>query len=130
VKLKLTASERQALVGPLVIGCLLGAFVALASWGFDGEYSHIDRWRMTLNAVVAFVAAVAIAAVPLGVLPIASGACINDSVLLVATRSTRTHVGHLRTVVTDRFAAANFRYNAAYGTLPGRKRGASRHLPV
>jgi hypothetical protein len=39
-------------------------------------------------------------------------------------------VGHLRTVVTDRFAATNFRYNAAYGTLPERKCGASRHLPV
>lgn len=71
MSLNLTASEPQALVGPLVIGCLLGAFVALASWGFDSEYGHIDRWRMTLNAVVAFVAAVAIAAVPLGVLPIA-----------------------------------------------------------
>ncbi|MBV8657274.1 MAG: hypothetical protein JO142_05545 [Burkholderiales bacterium] len=69
--LKLNASERQSLVGPLVIGCLLGAFVALASWGFDSEYSHIDRWRMTLNAVADFVVSVAIAMVPLGILPIA-----------------------------------------------------------
>lgn len=68
--LNLTASERQALLGPLVVGCVLGAFVGLASWGFDSEYSHVDRWRMALNAAGAFAAALAIATVPLGILPI------------------------------------------------------------
>ena len=69
--LKLTATERQGLIGPVVVGCLLGAFVALASWGFDSEYSHVGRLHMALNAAVAFLVALAIAALPLGVLPIA-----------------------------------------------------------
>lgn len=68
--LNLTESERQALIGPLVVGCVLGAFVGLASWGFDGEYSHIDLWRMTLNALGAFAAGLTIATVPLGILPV------------------------------------------------------------
>lgn len=69
--MKLTASEKQALAGPIVVGCVLGAFVGLASWGFDSEYNHLDCWRMALNALGAFLASLAIAAVPLGVLPIA-----------------------------------------------------------
>jgi hypothetical protein len=68
--LDLTESERQALVGPVVVGCVLGAFAALASLGFDSEYSHIDRWRMALNALGAFAAALAITTVPPGVLPV------------------------------------------------------------
>ena len=68
--LKLNASERQTLMGPLVIGCVLGAFVALATWGFDSEYSHTDGWRMALNATGVFAAALGIATVPMGILPI------------------------------------------------------------
>lgn len=68
--LNLTASERQAMLGPLVVGLVLGGFVGLASWGFDSEYSHIDGWRMALNAAGAFAAALSIATVPLGILPI------------------------------------------------------------
>ena len=68
--LNLTAPERQTLLGPLVVGCVLGTFVALASWGFDSEYCHINRWHMAMNAAGAFAAALALATVPLGVLPI------------------------------------------------------------
>jgi len=69
--MKLTPTERQTLTGPLVVGCVLGAFVGLATWGFDSEYSHLDRWRMALDALVAFLASVSIATLPLAVLPIA-----------------------------------------------------------
>ena len=68
--LSLTASGKASQLGPLVVGCVLGGFVGLACWGFDSEYSHIDEWRMALNAACAFAAAVAIATVPLGILPI------------------------------------------------------------
>ena len=68
---KLTTAERQTLTGPVVIGCILGAFVGLASWGFDSEYGHFDHWRMALNAALAFFASFALALVPLAVLPIA-----------------------------------------------------------
>lgn len=69
--LKLTASERQTLAGPSVIGGVLGMLVGLASYGFDGEYAHLDQWHMALDALGAFAAAFVVAAVPLGVLPIA-----------------------------------------------------------
>jgi len=67
----LTAPERQTFVGPLVVGCVLGTIVRLASWGFDSEYGHLDRWRMAVSALNAFLASIAVATVPLGVLPIA-----------------------------------------------------------
>ena len=69
--MKLTPTERQTLLGPLVAGCVLGAAVALAVLGFDSEYRHLTPGQMALNACVAFVASVAIAVVPLGLLPIA-----------------------------------------------------------
>ena len=68
--MKLTSSERQTLVGPCAIGCLLGLVVGLASWAFDSEYNHNGYWQMALNASVAFLASVAVATVPLGILPI------------------------------------------------------------
>jgi hypothetical protein len=69
--LKLTSSERQSLVGPLVVGCVIGACVGLVSWGFDSEDVHIDHWRKALNVLIAFLESIAVAVVPLGVLPIA-----------------------------------------------------------
>lgn len=69
--LNLTASERQTLTGPLVLGSVLGAFVGLASWGFDSEYAHIDHWHMAIHALVSCLASVSVAALPLAVLPIA-----------------------------------------------------------
>ena len=68
---RLTPSEKQTLTGPVTVGCVLGAFVALASWGFDSEYRHIDHWRMALNALIAFSMGLAVSVVPLGLAPIA-----------------------------------------------------------
>ena len=71
--LKLTSSERETLTGPLVIGCVLGAFVGFASWGFDSEYGHLGHLRMLLNALAAFLVSLVIVTVPFGVLPVAAG---------------------------------------------------------
>lgn len=68
--MKLTPSERQTLMGPLVVGCVLGAVVGAASWGFDSEYSHLDAWQMALDALAAFSAFLALVAGPLGILPV------------------------------------------------------------
>ena len=68
--MKLTSSERRALIGPLLMGCVLGAFVGFASWGFDSEYRHLDHWRMGVNASLAFLASLGIVLVPLAVFPI------------------------------------------------------------
>lgn len=68
---RLTSSEKQTLTGPVAVGCVLGAFVALASWGFDREYRHIGHWRMALDALIAFSTGLAVSAIPLGLAPIA-----------------------------------------------------------
>ena len=69
--MKLTPSEKQTLSGPLVAGFILGTVVGLASLGFDSEYGHLTRWHMAFDALAAFLISVAIAVVPLGLLPIA-----------------------------------------------------------
>ncbi|MFG6458500.1 hypothetical protein [Roseateles sp. BYS96W] len=69
---KLTSSERETLAGPLVVGCVLGAFVGFASWGFDSEYEQLGHLRMLLNALTAFLVSLVIVNVPFGVLPIAA----------------------------------------------------------
>jgi hypothetical protein len=68
---KLTPHEKQALVGPTVVGCLLGMAVGVASLGFDSEYGHATYWQLALDFMVAFLASVAVAVVPLGLLPMA-----------------------------------------------------------
>jgi Mg/Co/Ni transporter MgtE len=68
--MELTSSERQAFAGPLVVGCVHGALVALARWGFNSEYGHLDRWRWALDSLGAFLAALAMATTPLSILPI------------------------------------------------------------
>lgn len=70
--LKLTSSEWETLTGPLVIGCVLGAFVGLVSWGFDSEYRHLGHLRMLLNALTAFLVSLVIVTVPFVVLPVAA----------------------------------------------------------
>lgn len=67
---RLSASEKETLAGPLAVGCLLGAIVAIASWGFDGEYRHLESWPLALNALVAFATSVLLVVVPLGILPV------------------------------------------------------------
>lgn len=67
---KLTASEKQTLVGPLAVGFLLGAIVAIASWGFDSEYRQLESSRLALNALGAFTASLLLVTVPLGIVPI------------------------------------------------------------
>jgi hypothetical protein len=70
----LSPAEKQTLIGPLVVGCLLGAFCAYAV--FASEYKlqngdFIDGWLTAAEAVVAFLVAVVSTVGLLGVLPIA-----------------------------------------------------------
>jgi hypothetical protein len=68
---KLTPLEKQALVGPIVVGGLLGMVVGITSLGFDSEYGHATSWQLALDFLVSFLESVAGAVVPLGLLPIA-----------------------------------------------------------
>lgn len=74
--MKLSPAEKQTLIGPLVVGCLLGAFCANAVFAFASEYKlqngdSIDGWQTAAEAVAAFLAAVVSTVGLLGVLPIA-----------------------------------------------------------
>lgn len=72
----LSPSEKQTLIGPLVVGSVLGAFVAYAVFAFASEYrlqngESIEKWQTAAEAVLAFLVAVASTVGLLGVLPIA-----------------------------------------------------------
>jgi hypothetical protein len=71
----LSQSEQQTLIGPLVVGSLLGAFVAYAVFAFASEYrlqnvEPIYEWQTVAEAVFAFSVAVVSTVGLLGVLPI------------------------------------------------------------
>jgi Sec-independent protein secretion pathway component TatC len=71
----LSPSEKQTLIGPLVVGCLLGAFVAYAVFAFASEFElqngeSIDKWQTAAEAFFAFLVAAAATVGLLGVLPI------------------------------------------------------------
>ncbi len=73
--MKLSPAEKQTLIGPLVVGCLLGVFCAYAVFAFTSEYrlqngDPIDKWQTAAEAVVAFLVAVVSTVGLLGVLPI------------------------------------------------------------
>jgi hypothetical protein len=77
MKLRLSADERQSLIGPLVIGILVGGVAALASVAFDLEYADGARavvagstLHVGLDAGLAFFGVIAAIVVGFGVLPI------------------------------------------------------------
>jgi hypothetical protein len=75
--MRLSPSEKQTLLGPLVVGCLLGAFVAYAVTAFASEYrlQGIDPspWQVAAEAAVGFLVSVGGTVGVLGLLPIAIG---------------------------------------------------------
>lgn len=72
--MKLSPSEKQALLGPLVVGCLLGAFVAYCFVAFDSELRlngiSVSRMRSVAEAAFGFLLSVVFTVCLLGVLPI------------------------------------------------------------
>ena len=75
---KLTAEEKQSLLGPTVVGCLLGAFAAYAVFAFASEYqlqasTAPTFWATAAEASLAFVLCVAGTVGLLGFAPLAIG---------------------------------------------------------
>ena len=75
---KLTTDEKQSLLGPTVIGCLLGAFAAYAVFAFASEYqlqgaTDANAWATAAEAILAFVACVAGTVGILGLVPVIVG---------------------------------------------------------
>lgn len=75
---KLTADEKQSLVGPTVVGCLLGAFAAYAVFAFTSEYALSGAaqptfWATVGEASLAFAVCVAGTVGLLGIGPLVVG---------------------------------------------------------
>jgi hypothetical protein len=75
---KLTVEEKQSLLGPAVIGCLLGAFAAYAVFAFASEYAVQEAtsptfWATAGEASLAFAVCVAGTVGFLGLAPLAIG---------------------------------------------------------
>lgn len=75
---KLTVEEKQSLLGPTVVGCLLGAFAAYAVFAFASEYqlqsgASRNTWATAGEAILAFAVCTAGTVAVLGCLPVAVG---------------------------------------------------------
>jgi hypothetical protein len=69
--MKITPSERSTLLGPTVVGILVGAFAAFCVVGFDGDYGGtMQVWQRILKAVLGFFGGFLVAFGPFGLLPV------------------------------------------------------------
>ena len=71
IPMKITSSEREALLGPTVVGILAGAFSAFCVVAFDSDYGGtIQVWQRVLRTVLGFFGGFLAAFGPFGLLPI------------------------------------------------------------
>lgn len=72
--MRLSSSERQTLIGPLVIGSLLGVFVAYGVVALSSEFAlqgnEITKSQVVVEATFGFFISVLVTVGVLGVLPI------------------------------------------------------------
>ena len=69
--MKITPSERDTLLGPTVIGVLVGAFAAFCVVAFDSDYGGTIRvWQRVFRAMLGFFGGFLLACVPFGLLPV------------------------------------------------------------
>ncbi len=69
--MKITPSERDTLLGPTLIGVLVGAFAAFCVFAFDSDYGGtIQVWQRVLLAMLGFFSSFLLAFVPFGLLPV------------------------------------------------------------
>jgi len=72
--MKITPSEREALLGPAFVGVLIGAVVACCSVAFDSDYGQtVPAWRLALGAMLDFAGGFLLAFVPFGCVPVLVG---------------------------------------------------------
>ena len=69
--MKISPSERDTLLGPAVIGGVVGAFTAFCVVAFDSDYGGtLQVWQMVFRAMLGFSGGFLLAFVPLGLLPV------------------------------------------------------------
>lgn len=75
--MRLSTEEKQSLLGPMVVGCLLGAFVAYAAFAFDSELRlnglPVSTGHMIMDALQGFALSLVSTLGLLGVVPIVVG---------------------------------------------------------
>ena len=68
--MKITPSERETLLGPAVVGMILGVSVAICTVAFDSEYGEATLlWQRVLNAFLSLLGGFLLAFVPFGLAP-------------------------------------------------------------
>lgn len=69
--MKITPSERATLLGPTVVGILVGAFSAFCVIAFDSDYGGtMQIWQIVLRAVMGFFGGFLVSFGPFGLLPV------------------------------------------------------------
>jgi hypothetical protein len=69
--MKITRSERNTLLGPAVVGILVGAFSLVCIVAFDSDYGGtMQTWQKVLRALLGFSGGFLVAFGPFGLLPI------------------------------------------------------------
>jgi hypothetical protein len=69
--MKISPSERSTLLGPTVVGILVGAFAAFCVVGFDVDYGGtMQVCQRILNAVLGFFGGFLVAFAPFGLVPV------------------------------------------------------------
>lgn len=73
--MKLSRSERETLVGPAVVGIVVGIFFAVCTVAFNSEYKPAvsSDWSTTSDAVLSFLGGLLLAFLPFGLAPVLIG---------------------------------------------------------
>lgn len=70
--MKLSKSERETLIGPAMVGSIVGIFAAVCTIAFNSEYGSVtlSEWPTARDAMLSFLAGLFLAFFPFGVAPV------------------------------------------------------------
>lgn len=73
--MKLSQSERETLIGPAVVGVVLGIFFAVCTVAFNSEYKAAasSDWLTISDSMLSFLAGLLLAFFPFGLAPVLVG---------------------------------------------------------
>jgi hypothetical protein len=73
--MKLSRSERDALIGPAAVGVVLGIFFAVCTVAFNSEYkpAAASEWSTINDTVLSFFAGFLLTFLPFGLAPVLIG---------------------------------------------------------
>lgn len=73
--MKFSHSERETLIGPAVVGIVVGIFFAVCNVAFNSEYKPAvsSDWQIVSDAMLSFLAGLLLAFLPFGLIPVLMG---------------------------------------------------------